>query len=67
GVAEVRRPDPTAGAVYAELRPVFESAHDALAPIFARLRRVDAGRRTPHRSRLEALTSEVEIDGGPGA
>jgi gluconokinase len=67
GVAEVRRPDPAASAVYAELRPVFESVHDALAPVFARLRRVDAGRRAPDRSRLEALTSEVEIDGGPGA
>jgi hypothetical protein len=63
----VRRPDPAASALYAELRPVFDSVHDALAPVFARLRRVDAGRRAPDRSRLEALTSEVEIDGGPGA
>jgi gluconokinase len=66
GIAEVRHPDPAASAVYAELRPVFDAVHDALAPVFERLRRVEAGGRAPLRSRLEALTSEVEIDGGPG-
>jgi gluconokinase len=67
GIAEVRHPDPAASAVYAELQPVFDAVHEALAPVFATLRRVEAGGRAPVRSRLEALTSEVEIDGGADA
>ena len=43
GVEEVRRPDPAASAVYAELRPMFESAGETLAPVFARLRGLDPG------------------------
>jgi gluconokinase len=53
GVDEVRRPDPAASAVYAELRPVFDGAGDALAPIFAVLRRLDAG----GPSRIAGLTT----------
>jgi gluconokinase len=41
-VAEVRHPDPDAGAVYAELLPVFESVHEALSPLFGRLRHLGA-------------------------
>jgi gluconokinase len=43
GVAEVRRPDTGAAAVYAELRPLVDGLHDALAPAFARLRGIDRG------------------------
>jgi gluconokinase len=43
GVEEVRRPDPGAAAVYADLRPVVDSLYEALAPTFARLRGIDRG------------------------
>jgi gluconokinase len=46
-VDEVRRPDPAASAVYTELRPVFESAGEMLAPVFTRLRHLDATSATP--------------------
>ena len=40
-ITEVLRPDPAASAVYAELRPVFASAHEALEPLHARLRGIE--------------------------
>jgi gluconokinase len=39
-IDELRRPDPAAAAVYAELLPLFASLYDALAPTFAALRRL---------------------------
>jgi gluconokinase len=46
-VEEVRRPDPATSAVYAELLPAFGSAAEMLVPLFARLRHLDAGGRSP--------------------
>jgi gluconokinase len=42
-VTDVYRPEPEAAAVYARLRPLFDSLHDALVPAFAELRGVDRG------------------------
>jgi hypothetical protein len=69
GVDEVRTPDPQATAVYAELRPVFESAIETLTPVFEVLRRMEAG----GPSRIAGLTtpapppSPSATSGSPGS